>query len=292
MKYNIALFSILISAAIIPTHVHSMEPEVRQLPASQLSDDKNVNDENSIAPFIFELKPISFFGLCDEDAARKGYGLIWEKPEAESDVDSDIEELLTDQMIGDFLESKYKKITKEKFMKEQRSHETLVSDWERRCITMQPTNTIPLTLTTNINNDIATVLLVQYNNNEQYAGMTHYSSLSKLKHFAEVERLCTEIYSTHSENKQITSINFFVTMPTATLIDKQGHLHYSALQNLVSEKLEKISPIKTHLIPYAYATTALFTPGKKRDLEVILHPDKATVISRNGNKRVELPLIK
>ena len=192
--------------------------------------------------------------------------------------------LFLEQSIGNSEKAR----NKEKFARlckeNQRKNEAFVPLWDSGTITTTSETSQEIRLSANVDENEAAALLIQYSNKKQYAGMTHYHSLSFIEHVTAIENLCKAIVPTHNQEKQITSINFFVTMlrdGSSTSVNQKSLDRALLLQKMVNDRLSHIQSIHYYLIPHDSLSTAPDAPD--RDFEVTLSSKTATIVSNNSS---------
>jgi hypothetical protein len=227
--------------------------------------------------------------------------------------------ILTYGMEQDFyamkqaLKHEHKEILKTLVIKQQYPNEICVPMWGSNSITSSPTMKSPLIISTGgLNGCLATALHIKYSNGDQYAGITHYPSLSFNDQKEDIKMSCLQALKAQNETKKIIATNFFFHSPKENTNPIRNDTHYKVLRCVINIELKETGTIKTNKIPYdmfsfednrdlevIFPAIELKADGSittndapydmfsfednqdQRDLEVILYPDKATIKINN-----------
>jgi hypothetical protein len=207
-----------------------------------------------------------------------------------------------DQMI-EALENRWA-ITLEKSAQEkQPPHEICVPLWNYNSITstsnMQNSSSISAF---NLGNNIATALYVKYNNEDQYAGIAHYSNLSFKKHSEAIKLLCAEAINAQHTEKKITKVNFFIVKSAKyeynkkikLIVPDEDNAYYPSnplehpLEYYAKKIFEKIKKVKTTSIFYDISKDTVEYP---RIVKITLYSQKASIMTHNEKNKPVLTLL-
>lgn len=201
---------------------------------------------------------------------REASALLPSKPSMENDM----------YAMGQLLRNASQDLIAQIALAVQRPNEVLVPMWGSNSITASSSIESPLIISTNgLNGCSATALHIKYNNGEQYAGITHYPPFSEREQEEKLKLQCLEALKAQVETKKIIATNFFFIVPN--YIEKiflHGYIlkRDQILKDIVKKELVKTATINAQQIPYD-EHSYLMNTKKKRDVEIILYPDKATL---------------
>ena len=195
---------------------------------------------------------------------------------------------IDENKLDTYLQSEYKKKLKNLAKNAQTKDEFCVSLWQANFITSSSRMKNPVTISAyGLNGSIATGILVSYSNNDQYAGITHYPRASLKEQIAAIKKQCSQASNAQYQDKVISYIHFYITWPDAVQTTSLLHRNINwdndirTLKHIAYQELsEENIAITMNLMPYNLTRSL---SQKPKPFKIILHQEKARIISLNSN---------